>query len=384
MRLFSVFLALAALLSAAQKQPIIETDLLKISRVTQVEVTPDGAFAIYGVLSIHTEPAATPKTDPTYSYRTNLWLADLRDPSVKPVQLTFGERSDTDFAISPDGSKLAFVRPDEKKKPQIYLLYLHAPGEAQALTTLEFGATHPRWRADSKALIALSPIPISKLPGKPEFSEERPSLDWAHSTDPKATGSPDGDLQSIRTWLDHNAAHSDPVDLTRMAFLAETSLQSELSLSQVFEISLDATPTVTQRTKTFREHTAAIFAPKGDQILFSAGPDPKRHPDRALGQSAIYTMNADGSNEHVLINAPGYSSGAPHFAHDGRIVFLAHQTTNPPTANPNSPLPTPTAQTLNGLPKMAIHRWSISQSRPTIPFITQPTSKAVSHCSEPT
>jgi len=79
---------LAAFLSA--KQPITEGDLLKIARVTEVQVTPDGSSAVYGVQTIHTEPAATPAGDPTYSYRVNLWSVDLRDPHAKPVQLTYG------------------------------------------------------------------------------------------------------------------------------------------------------------------------------------------------------------------------------------------------------------------------------------------------------
>ncbi len=147
----------------AAKQPITQTDLLKIERVTEVRVTPDGAFAVYGVQSIHTDPPATPGGDPAYKYRVNLWMSDLRDPNAKPVQITFGDRNDSMLAISPDGRQLAFVRADEKKHPQVWVMPLHTPGEPRMLTTLEHGATAPRWRADGKALLVSSAIPISKI-----------------------------------------------------------------------------------------------------------------------------------------------------------------------------------------------------------------------------
>jgi hypothetical protein len=40
------------------KEPIVTTDMLKIRNVTDVKVAPDGSFAVYSVLSVHTEPAA--------------------------------------------------------------------------------------------------------------------------------------------------------------------------------------------------------------------------------------------------------------------------------------------------------------------------------------
>src|SRR5713226_8363343 len=98
MRTRLVMLLIPAVLfgaSEGSKQPIVTTDLLKIRRVTEVEVSHDGSFAVYGVQSIHSEPATDPKAEPTYSYRTHLFFIDLNDinlndAAAKPVQLTFG------------------------------------------------------------------------------------------------------------------------------------------------------------------------------------------------------------------------------------------------------------------------------------------------------
>jgi dipeptidyl aminopeptidase/acylaminoacyl peptidase len=324
-------------LADAAKQPIVETDLLKIAQVTEVKLTPDGAFAVYTVLSIHTDPPPKPTDDPAYSYRTNLWMVNLRDASSPPVQLTYGDRTDTSIEISPDGRQLAFLRPDEKKKPQVWLLNLHEAGEAHVATALEYGAANPRWRPDSQALLVSSPIPVSKLPGKPPFSQERPARDWTvqaattaeNPGDKKNPGSPDGDIQSIRAWLDHNSEHADPADLTRLAFLGELNLAGELTFAQLFRVDLATTPKTIQLTKTFLNHNAAVWSAQGDRVLFAAEADPSLQPDRGQGKSAIYTMTAGGENEHLLIHPAGFSAGQPRFTHAGRIVFVTRQDDQP-------------------------------------------------------
>ena len=59
--------------------------------------------------------------------------------------------------------------------------------------------------------------------------------------------------------------------------------------------------------------------------MFAAEPDAKEHPDRADGKSAIWQMNADGSQERLLLSDAGYSFFAPQFTRDGKhIVVIGH------------------------------------------------------------
>lgn len=366
---FSIALACVLPLWSA-KQPITETDLLNIERVTEVRVTPDGAFAIYAVQSIHTAPPASAGADPSYGYRTNLWMCDLRDPAAKPVELTFGDRSDGMLAISPDGRELAFVRDDpprndpprndrpndpatgdtqtqKKPVPQVWILSLHSPGEPRMITHLEYGATAPKWREDGKALLVSSPIPISKLPGKPPFDLERPGRDWwdfdrppvkpssaeAHTDEPpkQFNGSPDGDLRSIRDWLEHNSERNDPSDITRIAFLGELSLDGEMTISELYRVDLGPEPKAVQLTSSYRNHNGAVFSPAGDRILFSAEPDSKLHPDRLREKSVIWQVNADGSNEHTIVSQEDYSFMQPQFTRDGKHLILLGQQDDQPT-----------------------------------------------------
>ena len=326
-RTYVLALLLIATLCFA-KQPITETDLLKIARVTDIQLTRDGSLAVYAVQTIHTEPAAKPDTDPTYTYRVNLWSIDLRTPNAKPIQLTYGDRTDSGLAISPDGRSLAFVRIDAKKHPQVWLMSLTGPGEPRMITDLENGATAPQWRNDSQALLVTSAVPIAKLPGKPEFPLERPGRDWwDYDRNKKAeaeAGNPDGDLKEIRDWLEHNSQHNDPSDITRIGFLAELSLNNEFKETELYRVDLAAgiEPKTIKLTETFRSHDSAVYSPNGDRILFVADPDSKEHPDRTNGKSAIWEMRADGTQERLLLNSPSYSFFAPKFTADGKHIIL--------------------------------------------------------------
>ena len=350
-RLPAWMLAIAACgvaLRGAANEPILPSDLLRIQQVTEVEISPDSSFAVYGVQSIHTEPAKN-GGDATYRYRTNLWMIDLNGANAKPVQLTFGDRKDADFEISPDGSQLAFVRVDtteSKPHPQVWLLPLRSAGEAREVTHLEHGATTPRWWPDGKALLVTSSIPISKLPGMPPFDLGRPAREWKDvSPEPqsvrgvdgkeaKPTLSPDSDLTGIRRWLEHNADNQNPVDITRMAFLDEATLAGEMEISELFRVDLagSGAPTAAKRlTETYYPHSDPVFTRDGAKILFSSRPRSSQHPDFARTKSAIWEVEASGANEHMVLESDRYNYRRPQTTADGKHIILEGAESDQPT-----------------------------------------------------
>ena len=348
--------------NGAGKQPITGADVLKIRNVTSVAVASDGAFAVFGVQTIHTEPPQTAppqstppadaKGEPAYKYRTHLWRIDLNDPKAKPEQLTFGDRNDSSPVISPDNRTLAFVRVDNtpgatpasalgsnqgptRPRPQIWLLPLGGPGEAQVITKLENGAFAPVWRHDGKALLVTSAIPISKIEGKPHFDLESPERDWfdwdrpkpkgddaAKGDDAKPEARPDGDRRALRNWLARNASKDNPTVINRMDFLGEQDLQHEMEIAELFTIDLGHDNQTTQITKDFYNHMGAEYSPDGRTIVYVSTPPGNPHPDR-LKRSAIWMMGADGSKPHTVLDQKEYAFNSPRFTHDGASVVVA-------------------------------------------------------------
>ncbi|MBS1825542.1 MAG: S9 family peptidase [Acidobacteria bacterium] len=316
-----LFAVAITILVGAEKQPITTTDLLKIRKVTEVKIASDGSFAVYGVQSIHQEKEE-------YSYRTNLWYIDLNDPRAKPRQLTFGARSDSGMAISPDGKLLAFVRADDKRVGQVWMLPLDGSGEARMVTHLEHGAANPVWHPRKRQFLVTSNVPLSKIEEKPHFDQERPRRDWLDA-DSKANGNPDGDRKAIRNWLEKNSAKGNPVTINRLAFQGEMALENEIRIGHLYNVDLDQDGKASQLTKGSQGFGRCAYSPSGDSLACSGSPAGSQHPDRDR-RSAIWILGADGSSPRALLDSPTESYASATFYADGKSLLVTAQQQDEP------------------------------------------------------
>src|SRR5947209_13179857 len=123
--------------SFAQKRNITEKDLWDFVWIGDPQVSPDGSRVAFVRVSVN---------DKREGYSTSIWSVPLSG-GEEPHQLTKGEH-DSAPRWSPDGKYLVFSRANEKdgkpEPPQLSLLPM-AGGDSFAFTDLPKGASNPVW-----------------------------------------------------------------------------------------------------------------------------------------------------------------------------------------------------------------------------------------------
>ncbi|MGH7481817.1 MAG: S9 family peptidase, partial [Longimicrobiales bacterium] len=296
----------------AAQRPIEATDLYRLRIAGSVAVSPDGRSVVYSV---------TRADSSENRYERELWIAAADGSSPpRPLTSTAGA-SESQPAFSPDGRWLAFVsrrEPDEAS--QIYLLPLTLPGEARAVTSVETGASSPVWAPDSRRLAFTSDI-------APDTEVARDST----ADEPV----------SIREKLRHNAEDEDPRVVTRLDYLAETSIADE-EWQQIFV--LDALVDGAEATRITRGeygHGAPTWTADGRSLIYGAGPPLGDYHADYERDSDLWIVAADGSTDArpltgddrpegwrpPLLPVPGepapYGEYAPSISPDGRWLAFA-------------------------------------------------------------
>ena len=154
----SAMLLTSAAADAAPRRPITIADMLAIRDVSEVDVSPDGAWVAYTVST------ADMMRDKSTS---DIWMSSW--DGRQQVQMTASNASDSHPRFSPDGRFIAFLsaRDDEQEdkdqsSTQVWLLD-RAGGEARKLTALDGDIEDFAWSPDGTrlALIVKDPDPAA-------------------------------------------------------------------------------------------------------------------------------------------------------------------------------------------------------------------------------
>ncbi len=138
-----IVLTLLAVPAPAQKRSITEKDLFDFVWIADPQISPDGSRVAFVRVTVNERKDG---------YNTSIWSVSPATGETRP--LTSGIR-DASPRWSPDGKYLAFVRVTEKDGrpdlPQLFMLSMDG-GDAFQFTRLTRGAGQPRWSPDGKTI----------------------------------------------------------------------------------------------------------------------------------------------------------------------------------------------------------------------------------------
>jgi dipeptidyl aminopeptidase/acylaminoacyl peptidase len=184
---FALISVLSLASSFGQKRNITEKDLWDFVWIGDPQVSPDGSRVVFVRVTVNEKKEG---------YAASIWSVPMSG-SEAPHQLTKGDHDSTP-RWSPDGKFLVFLRAAEKdgkpESPQLSILPM-AGGDSFPFTDLPKGASNPAWSPDGKTIAFTSetnPEDLIKQERKKKKEEElKKALNTASpAASPQGTKSP--------------------------------------------------------------------------------------------------------------------------------------------------------------------------------------------------
>ncbi|MCH9017640.1 MAG: alpha/beta fold hydrolase [Chloroflexi bacterium] len=125
--------------------------IYELTDVSGPSLSPDGTQLVFVRSKVDKE-----------AMETSSQIMRMELPNGEIAQFTSGSR-DGAPRFSPDGKSVAFLRPDDKGRKQIWIIPTSA-GEARKLTSAIAGVTELSWSPQSNALVFVSNVDPDQLP----------------------------------------------------------------------------------------------------------------------------------------------------------------------------------------------------------------------------
>jgi dipeptidyl aminopeptidase/acylaminoacyl peptidase len=274
---------------AEAKRPMTFDDLMKVQRISDPQVSPDGRWVAYVQGTVDFEANKVVK---------HIWL--IRSDGGEPKQLTTGDGSDSRPRWSSDGESIAFISA-RGGKSQVWIIPVHG-GEARQLTSISTEADGVTWARKSDTLVFTSSV----YPDCADDACNKKRLEDAEKSKVKARIIDELLFRHWDAWRDGKYTHlftisaqgGTPRDLTPGAVDSPTWF---LGAPDGYDIS-----------------------PDGTEVCFTS--------NHSGGSRIAWTTNNDlflvstqgGETKNITQDNPG-SDASPQYSPDGRYIAYTSQ-----------------------------------------------------------
>ncbi len=290
MRIIRLGLLLAICLAGATadaKRPITFEDLMKVQRISDPQVSPDGRWVAYVQASIDLEANKTTR---------HIWL--VASDGGEPHQLTRGQSSNTRPRWSPDSKSIAFIS-NRGGKSQVWIIPVGG-GEAYPLTSISTEADGVVWASKGDALLFTSKV-------YPDCADDACNSRRAEEAAKSKVKARLIDELLFRHWDEWR----------------EGKYTHLFAISSKGGAPRDLTPGALDSPTWFLSAPDAYaISPDGSEVCYSA--NHSGHPAWSTNNDLYLVPTAGGEAKNITQDNPG-SDASPQYSPNGRYIAYTSQ-----------------------------------------------------------